>query len=432
MAEQIMKLKKAPAYRFIPFILVCYAYMCIYVGNNLVQQAAVQLREWFSISDTQLSVLSSATILFFGVFEFVGSFLVPKIGAKKVCMAGMAVLAISGILFFLKPESYGVMVAIRLFQGIGAGFMSCCVMSLAVVWFPRKQRSIASGVMACSYGLANIMLTNASTSMYAAGQGWNQVFFIFLTIMNAIGLLLFRFISVDSEKTYGVINIDEIIEGSEYDDTAEVKTYTNDKFKPYDSWGVMLKSASFWTFMIPIFLYCWNVYALSFVMPLLLTEKGFSPAESATIQSLVFLGAIIGSPLGGIISDKIFGGRRATISGIAFLGSALFLLVFPYVIDSGNRNLFFLSLWPLASYLVMHFAAGPQWVMPSELCTPKFSMCLMGLSLIVTKIGGIIGPVLAGWFSDTTGTIMGGIWSIVIVSIIAGIANFVLAKKWGL
>ena len=91
-----------------------------------------------------------------------------------------------------------------------------------------------------------------------------------------------------------------------------------------------------------------------------------------------------------------------------------------------------LSMLCLASYLIMLFAAGPQWVMPNEMCTPQFGMVLMGITLIVTKIGGIIGPIVAGYISDTAGSIMGGIWSIVIISVIAGIANFVLARKWGL
>ena len=72
-----------------------------------------------------------------------------------------------------------------------------------------------------------------------------------------------------------------------------------------------------------------------------------------------------------------------------------------------------LSMLCLASYLIMHFAAGPQWVMPNEMCTPQFGMVLMGITLIVTKIGGIIGPIVAGYISDTAGSIMGGIWSIV-------------------
>ena len=193
----------------------------------------------------------------------------------------------------------------------------------------------------------------------------------------------------------------------------------------------MLRSPSFWVFMIPIFFYCWNVYSLAFVLPLLLTEKGYSPTDSAAIQSLTFLGAIIGSPIGGLISDRLFKGHRAVISGIAFIGSVIFLAILPAAMDAGASNMT-LALICLASYLIMHFAAGPQWVMPNEMCTPKFGMALMGVSLILTKIGGIIGPVLAGAISDSSGSIIGGIWSIVIVSVIAGIANFVLAKKWGL
>ena len=183
--------------------------------------------------------------------------------------------------------------------------------------------------------------------------------------------------------------------------------------------------------MIPIFLYCWVCYSLAFVLPLLLTEKGYSAEDSAAIQSLTFLGAIIGSPIGGIISDRFFKGRRALISGIGFLGCGILLATVPYAIDAGASNLT-LSLLCLGAYLIMHFAAGPQWVMPNEMCTPKFGMALMGISLILTKIGGIIGPIVSGWISDSTGSIMPAMWVMVAVCAIFFAADVVLAKKWDL
>ena len=429
--ENQIKLKKAPAYRFIPYLLVVLAYCQIYVGTSLVQQAGVQLKEWFSIGDTGLSYLQTVCTVGMGIFELIGALLVRKIGAKKVCMSGMLVYVAAGLLFFLKPSSYGLMFATRLFHGFGSGLMSCCVMSLAIVWFPRKERSLASGFMACMYGMGNLISTNICTQMFLHGFEWNQVFGILLVAMNLAGFLLFLFVYVDIEKKYGCTNIDEIIEGSELDETAEVKTYENKKFTPYKNTREMIRSGSFWTFMVPIFLYCWNVYCLAFVLPILFNEKGFTPEQSAAIQSLTFLGAIIGSPVGGLISDKFLKGRRAAISAIAFIGSVIPLIILPMAINSG-ASIMTLSMLCLASYLIMHFAAGPQWVMPNEMCTPQFGMVLMGITLIVTKIGGIIGPIVAGYISDTAGSIMGGIWSIVIISVIAGIANFVLARKWGL
>ena len=64
--ENQIKLKKAPAYRFIPYLLVVLAYCQIYVGTSLVQQAGVQLKEWFSIGDTGLSYLQTVCYGWYG------------------------------------------------------------------------------------------------------------------------------------------------------------------------------------------------------------------------------------------------------------------------------------------------------------------------------------------------------------------------------
>ena len=321
------------------------------------------------------------------------------------------------------------MACIRLLQGFGAGFVSCCVMTMAVVWFPRKQRSLASGVMACFYGIANIGVTTYCTQMYLAGKSWNFVFSSFLIATNVVALVIMLLLYKDIEKKYGVINIDEAIEGSEFDESAEVKTFVNPKFKPYNSWGEALKTGSFWVFMIPTFLYCWFCYTIPFCLPLLLTQKGYTPEQSATIQSLTFLGAIIGSPIGGIISDKLFGGRRAGTSAIAFIGGAIFLGAMPLAMDA-HASISVLSILLLLSYLIFHFAAGPAWVLPCEMATPKFSIYLMGLCLLLTKVGGVLGPIVSGIISDSTGSIMGGLWVNVAVGIVAAVFHLILAKKW--
>ena len=346
-------------------------------------------------------------------------------------MIGMGFHIIAGILFFLKPSNYLVMAAIRFLQGFGAGFVSCCVMTMAVVWFPRKQRSLASGVMACFYGIANIGVTTYCTQMYLAGKEWNFVFSSFLIATNVVALLIMLFFYKDIEKKYGVINIDQAIEGSEYDESAAVKTYSNPRFKPYDSWGDALKKPSFWCYMVPTFLYCWFCYAIPFCLPLLLTQRGYSPEDSATIQSLTFLGAIIGSPIGGIISDRLFRGRRGETSAIAFIGGAIFLGAMPLAMDAG-ASIAVLSILLLMSYLVFHFAAGPAWVLPCEIATPRFSIYTMGLSLFATKIGGVLGPIVAGVISDNTGSIMGGLWVTVAVGLIGGVFYLILAGKWRL
>lgn len=122
------KLKKAPTYVIIPFICTCLAYMTIYVGMSLVQQSAVQLKEWFGVGDTKLSFIGTALTLALGVCELLGASLVMKIGAKKVCMMGLALHVVAGGLFLTKPTNFLIMILLRILQGCGAGFVSCCVM----------------------------------------------------------------------------------------------------------------------------------------------------------------------------------------------------------------------------------------------------------------------------------------------------------------
>lgn len=81
--ENQIKLKKAPAYRFIPYLLVVLAYCQIYVGTSLVQQAGVQLKEWFSIGDTGLSYLQTVCTVGMGIFELIGRFACPQNRSKE-------------------------------------------------------------------------------------------------------------------------------------------------------------------------------------------------------------------------------------------------------------------------------------------------------------------------------------------------------------
>lgn len=66
---------------------------------------------------------------------------------------------------------------------------------------------------------------------------------------------------------------------------------------------------------------------MSWIPTYLVTVKGFTSVKMGFLASAPFLGAVAGNMLGGIVSDRLIGGRRKPMMMLGALGTVVMMLL---------------------------------------------------------------------------------------------------------
>lgn len=132
--------------------------------------------------------------------------------------------------------------------------------------------------------------------------------------------------------------------------------------------------------------------AVRFALPLYLLNQTGSPALYGTVTALAFLPAILLSPIGGIIADRV--NKRNIMVALDFFTAAV-LLAFSLLL--GALDLTFLL---TAALMLLYGIAGAyqpsvQASVPA-LVTPEHLMTANAIINIISSLASLFGPVLGG------------------------------------
>lgn len=422
------KMKKAPAYRFLIFILATLAYITMFWSVQLLTSYMQEIKPFLNITDGQFGILVSACTFTMAIFSFLGGPLYMKYGAKKTILLGLALQIVAGVLALLFANSYMVVFIIRIIQGIGSGLTQVCAISAAMVWFPSNERATAQGITMAFYGIAVLVPTLLASATGSMGLDWRTGYALQLIIGCGITAVLYMALYKDINVKYpGCNSMDEVIGIS----VAAVEENTEQNvifFKP-QNYSECVKNIPFWLIAVSTFFTAWTSLGLSYVIPLLLPELGLSAAEVTQVTSTTFLGAIVMTPFGGPISEKLFKSRKTPWCMVCFGLLAILLLLVPVLVRT-NVPLIVLS---IVLFLAFGFAlaySGPLWTIPGLVFDPKFVAAGSGLVAFISSLGPVVATPVMGTVSDMAGTAMSGVYVVVLVQIILILLSVVLLKKY--
>lgn len=349
MKKEIVMLKKAPAYRFVVFILMALCYVLVYAGTQTFAALAGDIMNSVGIGAGKMSLLSSIGTLAMAIFSFFAGVFMGKFGGKKVIIGGLLVMALSGVLYLTNPASEALLYLFRIIQGFGCGATNSALMALVSVWFPSNERGMAQGILSCFYGAS--VSVGTFYVFLCKDMAWYQTMGYMFLGGGVIFALLILFFYKDIEKAHGVSIIDEAIEGYTAGTATPVAGQeAKSAFHKAKNWSEALKSPAFWLTGIMMFFYCSSCYGTAFVFPLFLTGSGLDAAASTSVMSLV----IHSVPIGALI--------------------ALYFIAFG----------------------LLNFAGGPAWALPAEVVAPEFAQQNTGNCLLFANIGGFIMTTVAG------------------------------------
>lgn len=411
-------LTKAPAYRWWILVMNLLIYSVFYISLNAAAAFTVQIQDQWHTNATMINMLTTVAQLVYVIFCTIGAAMATKIGNKQTVVVAGILLIVSSAVFPLVGNSYVGATALRVLQGAAGGIMSSVVVSTVPLWFPIKQRGLASGILFGCIGFGFSITVAGGNLFLGLGFNWQASLALLVCIPGAIITALYWFTVKSVSDVYpGYYAIADLMpalaaESSDAPVTVDKNLPTTMKEARKDKKVLSLSLIGFAC--------SWLILGFGAFLPFLLTnDLGVESSFATAIMSLTFLAGVVGSIFGGVILDTIFKGSRWQTLVISGLLAAVGLLCLLFV----HGDMLVVVMLMLA-YCGANLYMGPLWACVPNIVQPQIAGETTAFANTITNIGGLAAAPVLAMAIDITGTAMPAL----IICVVLALASCVAAR----
>lgn len=162
------------------------------MDGTIVTVALPSVGDELAVSSHRVSWVLTAYFVSYGLTLFPGGAMVDRVGSRGTGLAGLAIFA-SGAAIGALAGSFGMLVASRAVQGVGAGLVSPASLAGAVSGFPAERRGSALGVWGASSGAANLVGPLIG-GLLTVAIDWRACWWFFVPAAAAVAWALRKFV----------------------------------------------------------------------------------------------------------------------------------------------------------------------------------------------------------------------------------------------
>jgi OFA family oxalate/formate antiporter-like MFS transporter len=392
-----MNKKEAPgAWLVVGVLFVCWFFVWG-GGANTGAVFFTPVLQHFGWSRARMSSGFAASALSAGAVGLLVGWLLDRFDARKVMVAGVAIVA-GGYILITRTHTFSEFFLCNLLLGVG--FVACTGIPSSLVlanWF-TERRGLAMGIALSGASIGGAVMTPiANWAIFS--HGWKFGYLLIAAPMLLVTIpLLIAFVRTRP---------------------AEVERLASEPAPapielPGLEIGEALRGRSMWLITLVQFLFASLFAGLGQHFIAYLIDVGYSPNVAARVLSMLFVFTTIGSLISGPMADRV-NARLATaatwfvtaIAVFALLGAAHFPALMLYAVLIGAVGGAFGVLIPL--------------LMLESLGIKRFGS-LMGIAGVLSTLGYAVGPVVTGWIHDRTTSYVPALWLFIGVSILCVVA----------
>ncbi len=358
-----------------------------YLDRMVVTALFPFMKAELGVSDTQLALLVSA--IFWSVMLFsvpIACLMYRWSRTKGVGLFTIGWSICCAVIGFLK--TFPSIFAFRLMMGIGESAYSTGCTALTSAYFPEKQRARMNGILTAAVPFGAVLGT-VGGGIIAEALGWRYAFGIVAIPALIIGLLFFFTL-----KDYKSVDLCKTV-------AAGVDAGKKVKMKVIDiARDIFSKPSLVMNFMG----FVGNVFVTTSLMTWLptyfykLMDK--PNMGTASLQTAgIFLLAIVGAPIGGIVTDAI-GKRlkraRMIVPAVASAVAAAFLFTAFLMPPGTSQYILLLCMGFFAPWFYGGAATVTQDVVHTGLRATSYGVA----NVVQNLLGASLGPIFVGVISD--------------------------------
>ncbi|KTC88233.1 MULTISPECIES: MFS transporter [Legionella] len=337
-----------------------------FIQGNMFASIADNIMQDFHVQADKMAYLSSIYYVSNVIFLFVAGFLLDRFSTKKTILVAMLLCVLSTFIL-AHAQSFYLALFCRFVTGIGSAFCFLGPIRLASRWFPPKRMALITGVIV-TIAMTGGMLAQYPLTQLVAQIGWREAL-MQVGWLGLIMLVVMYFGIIDKIQTTNQKKVKRLGLIA----TAK-KAYLNSQ---------NLRAALYTSLMNMAI----AVYGAMMGSLYLVQKMGISKADAAVVNSMLFLGAIIGGPLIGWFSDKL--SLRILPMKAGVVASLLTMLAILFVPVS-------LPLMKILFLLLGFFTAAQviSYALVAESSSPLMTASAVSVVSILTQGGCVVYQIL--------------------------------------
>jgi len=365
------------------FVLLFLLYMFDYIDRTIVTSMFSSIEADWGISHTQSGLLVSAVYWAIVILTFPVSLLVDRWSRTKTIGIMAIMWSLATALCALTGNFVQLFMA-RLLIGVGEAGYAPGGSAMISGLYPIEKRSKMMGIWNASIPLGTAIGVLLG-GIIATRLGWRHAFGI-VAFPGLIVAILFLFV-----KDYKTVDLSFFDKANK-----KIKMERKDMVKEFLS-----KPSIIFTYF--------GITAVVFVTTSLITwlstyfqvERGLPQEKAGTLASSVMVMALVGAPLGGILTDrwrKTQFNARLLLPAISSLVSAILLFMALYLFKGAVQYVAFL----LMGISIMVFISGATSV-TQDVIHPGLRATSYAIAVVVQNLlGASMAPIVIGQIYDRT------------------------------
>ena len=411
--QDVDKVKSMYSHWRLRIFYACFiGYTIFYLCKKNIAVALPGISNEFGYSMTELGILGSSLYLTYGIGKFVNGVLADGSDVRKFLPLALIMTALANIAFALTPSVVSIfgldpqvsavvlLWALTFLWGVSGWFQSAGFPAVAkslTYWYSNSERGTKWSLWSCSHQTGTF-LSFIIAGHIASHWGWRAAFLVPGVLALITAAWLYERLR-DRPQSLGLPDIEVYNNepaAKKVDKTEEDSMTYVQIFKKH-----ILCNKTIWMLAIAyIFVYIIRFGAEDWMIMYLTKAKTDIDLADATnmIASLPLVG-ICGTVCAGLISDKIFKGKRAPVNLIYLIGVVAMLLALKFnTINSLNYVII---------GLLGAFTYGPQ-MMIGGLCavessSKKVASAATGFTGTFGYIGAVFSATGTGFMVDKFG-----------------------------
>lgn len=401
------------AWRLIPFMGLLY--VVNFLDRVNIGFAALTMNQTLGLGAEAFGI--GAGIFFFGyvIFEVPSNVLMEKFGARLWIFRIMLTWGLVSMGMAYATDIW-TFYALRFLLGVAeAGFFPGMMLYLTY-WFPQSERGKFNGLFFCALPLASVIGGPLSGWLLGFDGIWGLHGWQWLFLLEGLPAILLAFTVLwllpDNPQRA------KFLTPTEKNHIAQILAK---EAAPAHGLRIALRDKRVWILALSDIGIVIAIYGISFFMPQIIKEMGFTNQETGFVVAIPYLATAIGMFLWARSSDR--GSRTNHIAAACLFGAAGF----------AGAALLGSNLWAVLALtcasIGIYSALVTFWTIP-----PSFlggTAAAGGIALInsIGNVGGFIGPTMMGWLRETTGLYSSGLWMLALFLLVPATVALALGRS---
>jgi len=409
-----------------------------YADRAILSISAPGIKAEFGLSPIQLGYVLSAFSWAYVVGQVPGGLLLDRFGTKAVYSGSLVVWSVATFLIGFVGKvttdlslAIGLLFALRFAVGLAEGPSFPANGRVAVMWFPKDERGLATSLFASASYFA-VAIFSPLSGWLVSLYGWPAPFFALGAIGIVSGILWVTMMREPRRHPWASqAEVDHIVAGGAL---VDIDSRQELAARPPASWALMgklLGNRMLWCAYLGQ--YCAVALSYFFItwFPIYLVQaRGMNIMQAGFATFVPAVAGFLGGMAGGVASDLLirrgwsvsWARKTPYILGM-LVGSSLVLAAFT------ESNVLIVALMALAFFGKGAAAGAGTWAIVSD-TAPREAVGLAGAIFnCIGNIGGIVTPILFGYIVEATGGYNVGLYFVAAHCIVAALVYLLLMGR---